>query len=260
MNSSNTFIFNLEWYAVLQEYPEEVRFEVYEAIMRYASSGTLPELKPLAKMAFSFIRKEMDYNRDRYQATVEKRREAGRSGGLARKRALRGTDTEDAEPWQANEANATDAKQTKQCLANEANAMDARQCLANEAKPSYIDNDNVNDNELSSTTARGRARDATAGVSGNFLDDLFRDTATVEAFCMNNRISPDQFRRLAEEVVTEWQLTGQTHADETDARRHLINQTRIKIHANDTQTQDRYAKRRGVDSAARGPEDYTGEV
>lgn len=79
MSGNNSFIFNLDWYAVLLEYPEEVRFEVYEAIMRYALSGTLAELKPLAKMAFSFIKKEMDYNREKYESTVEKRRAAVKS-------------------------------------------------------------------------------------------------------------------------------------------------------------------------------------
>lgn len=74
---NNSFLFNLEWYNVLLDYPEEVRFEVYEAIMRYASTGTLSELKPLAKMAFSFIKKEIDYNREKYNDTIEKRRAAG---------------------------------------------------------------------------------------------------------------------------------------------------------------------------------------
>ncbi len=248
MNTNNTFIFNLEWYAVLQEYPAEVRLEVYEAIMRYASSGTLPELKPLAKMAFSFIKKEMDYNRDRYQATVEKRREAGRSGALARQ------GRQDKQS-QANEANATDAKQSLAKQANATDAKPAKQSLAKQA-----DYDNVNDNVLSSTTARVRAREPAEEPPEKILDDLFRDKAAVEAFCITNRISPEQLRRIAGEVVTEWQLTGQTHASATEARRHLLNQTRIKIHANDTQPQDKYARRRSVDTAARSPEDYTGKI
>lgn len=56
-----TFLFNTEWKEVLMEYPAEVRLEVYEAAIDYAASGTLSELKPLAKMAFSFIKKEIDY-------------------------------------------------------------------------------------------------------------------------------------------------------------------------------------------------------
>ena len=79
MKGNNSFIFNLDWYAAIVDYPAEVRFEVYEAIMRYALSGTLTELKPLAKMAFSFIRKELDYNRHKHELISEKRRASAKS-------------------------------------------------------------------------------------------------------------------------------------------------------------------------------------
>ena len=57
-----SFVFYIEWQEVLMEYPEEVRLEVYDAIIKYAASGTLSEQKPLAKMAFSFIKKQIDEN------------------------------------------------------------------------------------------------------------------------------------------------------------------------------------------------------
>ena len=66
------------------EYPAEVRLEVYDAIIEYAASGTLRELKPLAKMAFSFIKKEIDYNNEKYEETVTKRSEAGKKGMSSR--------------------------------------------------------------------------------------------------------------------------------------------------------------------------------
>ena len=66
------------------DYPAEVRYEVYDAIIEYAASGKLTELKPLAKMAFSFIKKEMDYNNERYNDIVAKRSEAGKKGMASR--------------------------------------------------------------------------------------------------------------------------------------------------------------------------------
>ena len=66
------------------EYPAEVRLEVYDAIIEYAASGRLSELKPLAKMAFSFIRKEIDSNNAKYDETVKKRSEAGKKGMASR--------------------------------------------------------------------------------------------------------------------------------------------------------------------------------
>lgn len=79
-----SFVFNCEWAEVLADYPAEVRLEVYEAVIRYAASGTLTELRPLAKMAFSFIKKEIDYNNQRYDEIVEKRSAAGRKGMKSR--------------------------------------------------------------------------------------------------------------------------------------------------------------------------------
>ena len=79
-----SFIFNVEWQEILLAYPAEVRLEVYDAVIRYAASGTLSELKPMAKMAFSFIKKEIDYNNDKYNETISKRSEAGKKGMSAR--------------------------------------------------------------------------------------------------------------------------------------------------------------------------------
>ena len=79
-----SFVFNVAWHEVLTDFEPEVRLEVYDAIIEYVASGKLSELKPLSKMAFSFIKKEIDYNNDRYQETVAKRSEAGKKGMSAR--------------------------------------------------------------------------------------------------------------------------------------------------------------------------------
>lgn len=58
---------------------------------------------------------------------------------------------------------------------------------------------------------------------------------TIEAFCKNEHMSPTDFRRLAEETIVEWELTGEEHRDIQDASRHLVNHIRIKRRA-DKQT------------------------
>ena len=75
-----SFVFNVEWQEILLDYPSEVRLEVYDAIIEYVASGTLTELKPMAKMAFSFIKKEIDFNNDRYNDIITKRSQAGKKG------------------------------------------------------------------------------------------------------------------------------------------------------------------------------------
>lgn len=56
----NAFIFRTYWKDVLMGCSPEIRLEVYDAVIEYASSGTIPELRSLAKMAFSFIKREID--------------------------------------------------------------------------------------------------------------------------------------------------------------------------------------------------------
>ena len=101
MNRKN-FVFSVSWQEVLMEYPAEVRLEVYDAVIRYAASGTLSELKPLSKMAFSFIKNEIDYNNRKYDEKVENLRANASKGGLKR--------AENAASKQL-QANATNCKQ-----------------------------------------------------------------------------------------------------------------------------------------------------
>ena len=49
-----------EWVESIAGYPPEVRLEVYEAVINYTVSGTLPNLKPMSAGAFAFIKKEID--------------------------------------------------------------------------------------------------------------------------------------------------------------------------------------------------------
>lgn len=73
-----SFNISLEWKDKLKGLPVEVRVEVYDAIMEYAESGTLLDLKPMAKLAFSFIKPDMDLEIERINSISKKRAEAGR--------------------------------------------------------------------------------------------------------------------------------------------------------------------------------------
>ena len=115
-----SFVFNIEWQEVLMDYPPEVRLEVYDAIIEYVASGTLSELKPLAKMAFSFIKKQIDYNNDKYDDIVAKRSEAGKKGMANRYQKV---------------TNVTSDNKSNKCYQKVTNVT-------------INDNDNVNDNNI----------------------------------------------------------------------------------------------------------------
>ncbi len=76
------FIFNTDWLEDLKEYPKEVRYELCDAIIEYAASGTISELKPLANIAFKAIKREMDFNKERYSNrwSISDRKRGGQPG------------------------------------------------------------------------------------------------------------------------------------------------------------------------------------
>lgn len=67
-----------------------------------------------------------------------------------------------------------------------------------------------------------------------FFDDFFSESrkSTIEALCMNNYTDEVTLRRLAKEVLDDWQGTSEPpHRDLHEAQKHLLNQIRIKLAA-----------------------------
>lgn len=80
----DSFVFRKEWRDAIGGLPERVRNEVYVAIVEYAFTGETPELKPMAQMAFNFVKIELDRETKRAEISMA-RAEAGRKGAQARK-------------------------------------------------------------------------------------------------------------------------------------------------------------------------------
>ena len=115
----NNFLLYTSDYKCVKDLPLEQKGALLDAIFEYASTGTIIDLPPVVSMAFNFFRSHIDDNTEKWNEKVEKRRAAGRLGGLAK------------------------AENSKQSQANVANAKDAKQSQANLA---VNVNDNVNDN------------------------------------------------------------------------------------------------------------------
>lgn len=240
MDTKKSFLFNIEWHDVLKDYPAEVRLEVYEAIIRYCASGTLSEMKPLAKMAFAFIRREIDYNEAKYQQTVEIRREAGRRGGRPKQ-----TETKKANGFSEN-----------QNKAKKANGFFEKQT---EAKKADIDNVYDNDNLNVVDEDHAHARES--------LDDyqqrLSEDAMFWENAAMSRHVDIDTLKAMLPRFVADSKARDKTDATYSDFKNHFLSWFNCqdkpqKKTRNDTN--DRYSKRRGADSAARSPDDYTGAL
>ena len=117
-----TFLFYADWLNVIRDLPSEVQLEVYQAIAEYAIYDNLIELKPLAKVAFGFIKQTIDRDTQKYISISEKRSEAGKRGGR---------------PLKNNELKESNEKQKKQLLSEKSK------------KSNCPLNDNDNDNDIS---------------------------------------------------------------------------------------------------------------
>ena len=115
----DTFVFYKDWLNVIRDLPSEVQLEVYQAIAEYAIYGNLIELKPLAKVAFGFVKQTIDRDTQKYISIKEKRKEAGAKGGR---------------PLKINELEESKEKQKKQLV------------FEKSKKSKSPLNDNVNDN------------------------------------------------------------------------------------------------------------------
>ena len=121
MADKKSFVLYTEYEENLQDLPDEELGQLFKAIFSYVNRGVIPDLSPSCKMAFSFIRKDLDRNQAKYEETCRKRREAGSKGGR---------------PPKAN----ADGE-------NQAKAKKPNGFSGNQAKAKKPDNDNVNDNE-----------------------------------------------------------------------------------------------------------------
>lgn len=72
------FKFRFEWMDFVMVLPAQVRAEVYEAVIEYAKSGTLPQLKATADMAFRIIQRDIDDDNSKAKEVSRVRSEAGK--------------------------------------------------------------------------------------------------------------------------------------------------------------------------------------
>ena len=117
-----SFVLYTDYLEHIEELSDEQAGRLLLAIMYYQSGKELPEMDAVTKMAFSFIRCQLDKDSQKYAEISERRREAGKMGGRPTANGFLGKQTK------AKKANGFLGKQTK-------------------AKKPDNDNDNVNDND-----------------------------------------------------------------------------------------------------------------
>lgn len=204
-----SFIFNVEWQEILLGYPSEVRLEVYDAIIEYVASGTILELKPMAKMAFSFIKKEIDYNTCKYNDIVAKRSEAGKKAMNKR--------------YNKDVTNLTNDSKSNKCY------QDATNLTVNDN-----DNDNVNE------SPNGDKVDAfLPEISDKPLkecyEELSANSSWIETVVINKRFAGHQdftlehFQEYLKKFFEKLQNEGEIRKSPKDGMAHFVRWLDIEL-------------------------------
>lgn len=68
--------------------------QLMRAIIKYEKTQEIPEMEGMVKMAFSFIKTQLDRDREKYNKKCEKNRENGTRGGRPRKNQMDNEKTE----------------------------------------------------------------------------------------------------------------------------------------------------------------------
>ena len=106
MDGKNSFILYCDIGRHLELLSDEDAGLLFKGIVHYADTGEPPQLPPMAAMAFSFIRAQIDRDQEKWNTTREKRRAAGKSGGLKSGKSRQ-------HGIEAKEANASNPKQNE---------------------------------------------------------------------------------------------------------------------------------------------------
>ena len=83
--AKNSFVLYYEYKEHFELLSDEELGKLMRAIMEYEAEGIVPELDGMVKMAFSFIRKDLDICREKYDAKCERNRQNGGKGGRGNK-------------------------------------------------------------------------------------------------------------------------------------------------------------------------------
>ncbi len=81
----NSFVMYTEWGERIGQLSLRQKGLLFEAVMQYAAGLPLPQMEGVVKMAFGFMKAQMDRDREKYEKKVEACREAGKKGGRPKK-------------------------------------------------------------------------------------------------------------------------------------------------------------------------------
>lgn len=214
----DTFIFYRDWLNALNDMPDNIQLEVYKSIAKYALDGTLAELSPLAKIAFSFVKPQIDRDIDKYNKVVERNRANGRNGGRK-------------------------PQKPKQTQINPKNPVGYLGTQKTQMNPKNLDNDNVNvndnDNVIITPCSRDNSLDTTMtatteetelNVYTKYIESSKKSQAWLERMGMNFHLTIPQVASYMDDFLQDCLCRGvdDRHKTLSDFKQHFNNWLRIR--------------------------------
>ena len=83
--SKKSFLLYRDTYDAIKNLKKEEKGDLLDALYLYSSGKKLPEMSPMANLAFSFMKRSLDQDTERYIAKCETNRENGKLGGRPKK-------------------------------------------------------------------------------------------------------------------------------------------------------------------------------
>ena len=80
-----SFLIYLDYEEQFKLLTDEQLGQLIKAIIKYEKTGEMIELEGMLKMAFSFIKTQLDRDREKYKAKCQKNRENAKKGGRPKK-------------------------------------------------------------------------------------------------------------------------------------------------------------------------------
>ena len=247
MGDKNSFVLYMDLLSVLDELDDEETAMLFRAIRAYNQleseneairTKAVEDLEAMTanktvRIAFAPIRKRLEADNKRYAETVQLNKANGKLGGApkgnqnARKK-KKNTETEETSQNNPNNRAVDFSTETTEGLKKQAKTTE------NNIDMICNDIDMINKYPSPALLDGVRERESTNGKeteNRKFLIEFFSENkrAQIETICMQLYVTPERLRKEAEEVIDEWELTGDTHINYTEWARHLINHLRIKI-------------------------------
>lgn len=80
--TKNSFVMRTGYYDIVKDMSDKQAGQLLKAIFNYVAAKEIPELTDVeVKMAFRFVKQDLDYDEQRYQARVEHNRKVAKLGG-----------------------------------------------------------------------------------------------------------------------------------------------------------------------------------